>query len=265
MTRLHRTDFQVPSGPVSVLMTDSSRCDVLLLHSMGLDAASFELAVEDLPGSVSAWAVDLWGHGQTRMRVPFSLEGVADDVAAVAAAAGSPLVLVGVSYGGAVAQLVAARRPETVSHLVLANTFASWPGSAQRLVSHRGGRQEAGSDDAWYQKRLSGAMVGDAPARARDLYLAAAQRNTSEDFFATAEVLYPTDLTPVWERITCPVTVVTGELESRIPHSVTEHLTALAGLAEPVVIPGASHLTYLDRPKEFAEIIAAVAARDTAD
>jgi 3-oxoadipate enol-lactonase len=234
----------------------------MLLHSMGLDGASFELAVEALPGFVSVWAVDLWGHGQTPMRTPFSLERVADDVAAVAATS-SPLVLVGVSYGGVVAQLVAARHPEVVSHLILANTFARWPGATERLVSHRRAWQEAGSDAAWYEKRLSGALVRDAPAQSRGLYSAAAEQNTSRDFFITAEVLYPTDLEHVWRQITCPVTVITGELESRVPHSVTEHLTALAGLSEPVVIAGASHLAYLDRPKEFAAIIAAAAQGST--
>jgi 3-oxoadipate enol-lactonase len=258
---MQRTDVAVTSGAMSVLQTHPDRCDVVLLHSLGLDARTFEPVMAAFPASVASWAVDLWGHGFTAMRAPMDLQRVAADVAEVIASAGGPVVLVGVSYGGLIAQHVAATQPHTVAHLVLANTFARWPEAASRDTSYRDAWVAAGSDEEWYRRRERAALVPDASQRARNLYAAACRRNAPDDFFATAPVVYAADAEPLWTQITCPATVMTGELESRIPAHVTAALAKLAGGDDPIVLPGANHLSYLERPREFAEVITRILRR----
>ena len=70
-------------------------------------------------------AVDLPGHG-ARAGEPFSLDGAADLLAATIRdeAAGGRAVVVGLSLGGYVAMVLAARHPERVRGLVLAGATA---------------------------------------------------------------------------------------------------------------------------------------------
>ena len=87
-------------------------------------------------------AVDLRGHGKSdRIRGRFSVEDLADDVAAVLDALGpGRYTVVGYSLGGLVAQALARRHPARVERLVLAAT-------ATRLVRgpRAGGRGAAGA------------------------------------------------------------------------------------------------------------------------
>jgi 3-oxoadipate enol-lactonase len=240
---------------MSVLKSQVDRCDVVLLHSMGLDAEGFEPVSDALGPTVATWAIDLWGHGYTPMREPMDLDAVADDVAAVIETSGTSVVLAGVSYGGLVAQVVAARHPETVRHLVLANTFSNWPEAATRRDTYRQSWEAAGSDEAWYLQREKVALVPDADARSRELYALGSRRNSPASFFATAPTVFSANVDSLWDQIRCLVTVVTGEYESRIPLHVTAELAKLAGVDQPIVLAGANHLTYLERPQEFAAII----------
>ena len=69
-------------------------------------------------------APDLRGHGRgIRSRRPFRLEDCADDLAALVEQLGcGPVVVVGYSMGGLVAQLLWRRHPDLVAGLVLCST-----------------------------------------------------------------------------------------------------------------------------------------------
>lgn len=79
-------------------------------------------------------SIDHRGHGRgIRTDTPFLLEDAADDAAALVDALGcGPVVAVGYSMGGAIAQLLAHRRPDLVAGLVLSATWSSGP-STPRL------------------------------------------------------------------------------------------------------------------------------------
>jgi 3-oxoadipate enol-lactonase len=255
---LSRTKRNVPSGAMSMLTTRADRCDVMFLHSMGQSSITFEPVIELLGESLAAWAPDLWGHGDTPERSTVNLDRISDDLASLLSG-GRAVVVVGVSYGGVVAQFLAARHPQMVSALVLSNTFARWPAARDRLAAHRVVYEASGADaDAWRANRGKGVLVADASAHSIDLYRRASASISPASFFATAAEAYAADTTALWQRIRCPATVVTGSEESRIPIDVTRHLADLAQ-TEPVVIPGADHLCQLDRPQAFVEIVRAVA------
>jgi 3-oxoadipate enol-lactonase len=98
---------------------------VLLLHGWAFDSLSaWHRLVPLLAGEVRVLAVDLRGHGKTdRIRERFSVEDLADDVAAVLDAIGpGRYTVVGYSLGGLVARRLARRQPARVERLVLAAT-----------------------------------------------------------------------------------------------------------------------------------------------
>ena len=98
---------------------------IVLLHGWTASAdLNWFRAFERIGALGSVLAPDHRGHGRgMRTEERFSLEAVADDVAALVAARGSgPVILVGYSMGGPVALLTAARHPEAVAGLVLCAT-----------------------------------------------------------------------------------------------------------------------------------------------
>lgn len=104
---------------------------LLLLHGWtGTADRQWAAAYGALGERFRVVAVDHRGHGAgVHGEEPFTLEDCADDAAAVVeATVGAPVVVVGHSMGGAVAQLLWRRHPRLVRGLVLCSTAAWFQG-----------------------------------------------------------------------------------------------------------------------------------------
>ena len=111
---------------------------VLLLHGwVASGGMNYFNAFDDLSKHLNIVAPDMRGHGRgIRSWRRFRLTDCADDAAALIEHLGcGPVIAVGYSMGGPVAQLLWKRHPELVSGLVLAAT-GSWlvPGLRQQIV-----------------------------------------------------------------------------------------------------------------------------------
>jgi pimeloyl-ACP methyl ester carboxylesterase len=109
--------------------TDPSAPVVLLLH--GWTASSdlqFVTAYSDLAARYTVVGIDHRGHGRgLRAPDPFTLEDAADDAAALLDTLGlRPAIPVGYSMGGPIAMLLAQRRRELVTGLVVQATALNW-------------------------------------------------------------------------------------------------------------------------------------------
>lgn len=105
---------------------------LVLLHGVTLDAElNWSHAVPELAVHFRVLALDLRGHGGgLRARVPYRLEECADDVAAVVRTLGTgPVIAVGYSMGGMVAQVFWRRHRELTAGLVLCATARNVSGS----------------------------------------------------------------------------------------------------------------------------------------
>lgn len=105
---------------------------LVLLHGVTLDAESnWGAAIPTLAQSFRVLAPDLRGHGAgPPARVPYRLEDCADDVAAVVRALGTgPVIVVGYSMGGMIAQTFWRQYPELTAGLVLCATARNVSGS----------------------------------------------------------------------------------------------------------------------------------------
>lgn len=105
---------------------------VLLLHGWMVSAdlnwlSSYGPLIE---AGYRVLALDHRGHGRgLRTLAPFRLSDCADDAAAVVRAiVGGPVIAVGYSMGGPVAQLLARDHPDLVGGLVLCATTREWRG-----------------------------------------------------------------------------------------------------------------------------------------
>lgn len=105
---------------------------VVLLHGVTLDAATnWSSAVATLAERFRVLALDLRGHGGgPPARVPYRLDDCADDVAAALRALGTgPVIVVGYSMGGMVAQVFWRRHPALTAGLVLCATARNVSGT----------------------------------------------------------------------------------------------------------------------------------------
>jgi 3-oxoadipate enol-lactonase len=115
-------------GQVSVHAYGSGRRPVLLLHPLALSAQLWQPVADDFPDDWAVQAMDARGHGDAPWDGrPFSMTDLADDAAEMIRAADpGPVDVIGMSMGGSTAVLLAARHPELVRGLVLADATACY-------------------------------------------------------------------------------------------------------------------------------------------
>jgi pimeloyl-ACP methyl ester carboxylesterase len=110
---------------------------ILLLHGWTASADLNWFQVYDAVGRLGrVVAVDHRGHGRgISSEQPFTLEGAADDAAALLRTLDTgPVIAVGYSMGGPIAALLRHRHPDLVEGLVLCATALEWRASARERV-----------------------------------------------------------------------------------------------------------------------------------
>jgi 3-oxoadipate enol-lactonase len=236
---------------------------LVLIHGWNFDGEmAFHKIMPILARHHRVIVPDLRNHGKSdRIRGPFDLADVADEVDAVITALGltRPLPIVGYSMGGMVLQELALRHPETPSALILGATAArpmhrlrplSWVVFRMTRALARISRAEAvwasflvirrtglidPSDEAWMWNALL----------ARDANL----------YHEAAYAMWRFDARDRVGAIDTPTLVVIPELDRVVPVATQEELARLMPAARVRRIPGSGHEAVLADPDGFAALI----------
>jgi pimeloyl-ACP methyl ester carboxylesterase/predicted amidohydrolase len=183
-----------------------------------------------------------------RHRSDFSMDADLDALEAVIAAQGAArMSLLGISQGGALACVLAARRPELVDRLVLYGSFARGRlvGSPQirsavvALVRRHWG---LGS------RTLAQLFVGegaDDPAEAEAFATFQRESASGEMAASLLEGLYEMDVRDALPRIRAPTLVIHRERDQAISIRCGRELAASIAGARFVSLPGAAHLAWV--------------------
>ncbi|MGH3164497.1 MAG: alpha/beta fold hydrolase, partial [Trebonia sp.] len=112
---------------------------VFALHPLALSGAVWCGA--GAAGRMGLMGLDARGHGASGWDgKPFTVEDMADDAAAVIeATASGPVGLIGLSMGGSTALVLAARRPDLISRVVIADASAQLRTGSRRAVGGTSG------------------------------------------------------------------------------------------------------------------------------
>ena len=233
--------------------------NVVLLHPVGLDLTFWDDVAALLRSRCQLLRLDLAGHGRSPPPGPaHALEDYADDVHRVLTATGfAPAAIVGLSFGGMVAQALALRHPADASHLIACGCPGEFPEAARTGIAERGATAEAGGMaaviDATLQRWFTPEFLGDARVEA------VRQRLACDDvggWAAAWRAISRLATLPLLDRIAVPTLCIAGERDGAVPPAATEAIARRIKGARYVVLQGAPHMMHIEQPQALAAAIA---------
>ena len=108
---------------------------VVLSHALGSNLGMWDAVVAILKDRFTLFRYDHRNHGKSeQFQTPFTIDDMADDAASLIleVAAGKKVHFAGLSMGGMVAQSLAARHPQLLSSVVIANSAEYYDDSAKK-------------------------------------------------------------------------------------------------------------------------------------
>lgn len=236
---------------------------VLLIHGFPLDREMWNDQLRGLSASARVIAPDLRGFGESGPPPDvMPMEDYATDLAELLEIlAVDRAVVCGLSMGGYVALAFHARFPERTAGLVLANTRAGADSDAARAARlqnvKRAYAEGAGAiADAMLPKMLTDATRAARPALASGVRAMMARQTPDGLAAALRGMAARQDRTADLAGIAVPTLVVTGDADTLIPPSESALIAAAVPNARLVTIPGAAHLSNVERPEAFNAAVA---------
>jgi 3-oxoadipate enol-lactonase len=234
---------------------------VVLLHGLMGSRLSWAPQVDALGGARAALAWDLPGYGDT----PPVGASFAEIAAAVAnridsiGAGGAHLV--GHSFGGMVAQYVAAWHPGVVRSLTLVSTSPKFGLDGTEPDAWRAARLsllDTGATPQDFAPRVLKAIAGPNISQdALDAQITAAGPVSSDALRASIDVLVTHDSRSLLNTIAAPTLVLVGALDDETPVAYARALADGIAGAALAVIDGAGHLLPAEAPDRVSAAIAA--------
>lgn len=233
---------------------------VVFVHGAIVDHTQWAPQVDALADEYTVVAYDVRGHGRTggSSRATYSVDLFADDLAAVidALELDRPVVC-GLSMGGCIAQTFAARYPDRLSGLVLADTFGPTPLTLGERIQRQVlratippvrlfGYPRVEKAMVWLQERVSGAGVSGDYERIEAIR-ASGPLMATDEFAKVIRALSAFDRTRIdYSRITVPTLLVYGDHEAGFVVRQMQSLAARLPHSRLLVVPHAGHAANLD-------------------
>ena len=228
---------------------------VLLVHGFPLSRRMWDGVVEGLRGRWRLIVPDLRGHGESEASDEASMRLYADDLAALLDEIGEtrPVVVVGLSMGGYVALEFFRRHRNRVRALVLADTKAT------RDTPEAARKREETAEEV-----LAGGSAVVAEGMVERLFAPSAAPALRDDWKRIMAATPPAgaaaalramaarpDSRALLRRIAVPVLAIVGAEDVITPASDARAIAEAAPDARLRVIPGAGHMSPVERPAEF--------------
>lgn len=236
---------------------------LVLLHPFPCDSAFWGPLREALDPGVRVFCPEAPGFGAAPMRDGWTIAGWADQVADAIAAGPGAAVVCGLSMGGYAALALAARRPEVLRGLVLADTRAEADSDEARAGREAGiARIAADGDTAGFLAGLLPRLVAPAARpESRDLLAAVAARQPPAAVAGALRALAGRpDRTPDLAAVRVPTVVIVGDEDAVTPPAAARVIAGGIPGASLVTIPGAGHMSALEAPGAFAAALAPLVA-----
>jgi pimeloyl-ACP methyl ester carboxylesterase/DNA-binding winged helix-turn-helix (wHTH) protein len=199
------------------------------------------------------------GCGLSDWQVPsFSFDDWVDDLDTVVEAVGlDRFPLLGVSQGGAVAIAYAVRRPERVSHLILAGAYAQGRQVRARddveleaaAIDLELARVGWGNQDPRFLQVFASQFLPDGTPQDWDDFIAFQRQTTSPaNGVRFLEEFARIDVSGIAHRVACPTLILHSRHEARVPAAQASELAALIPDSRLVLLDSRNHLLTASEP-----------------
>jgi 3-oxoadipate enol-lactonase len=230
----------------------------VLLHPIGLDLTFWRATADALASSRSVVAVDLPGHGLSpAAQAGATVADYADDVARLLRAIGVERAeVVGLSFGGMIAQELALRHPDLVSCLVPCGCPSRFADDIRPNIAERGAAAERGGMAAVLEPTLARWFTPD--------FLAAGEaepvrrRLLSDDVGGWAHgwrAIAGLDTHSRLAGLRVPAICIAGARDEAVPPRLVEEMAAAIPGAEFRVVPGAPHMMHVEGRDAFLSVL----------
>lgn len=233
---------------------------LVFVHGAMQDGRVWRPQLDPLTDEFTVVAWDEPGTGRSSdLPADFSLADYANCLAAlVEVLALGPAHVVGLSWGGTVAQELHRNHPGLLATLILADTYAGWKGSLpedELRARVAGAREMLAASAEEFDPTLPGLFAGDPPAEFVPLLEDIAADVRPKGLRTQLSVMAEADQRDLLPRIAVPTLLIWGELDARSPLAVTHQLEEAIPDTTLVVIPGCGHVSNLERPEQFNDAV----------
>ena len=237
---------------------------LVFLHAFPLNRTMWVAQEKALSPRFRVITVDLRGHGESDAPLwHYSLEQAADDVRALLDHLSiQQAIFVGLSMGGYILFAFYRKYAERVKGLVLADTRAqadTEEGKELRFQMAQTAYKKGPSTiaDIMIPKLLSAEIILNKPEivqHVRTMIEGNQISGIAGDLMAMAERL---DSVPLLKQVACPTEIIVGGLDQATPPSDAKLMAELIPGSRLAIIPHAAHLSNLEQPEAFNQIVAA--------
>ena len=233
---------------------------IALIHSLALDRSFWNGVVAELRAHAHLLTYDCRGHGRSsRETTTYTAHLFARDLAELFDEVGwTSAVVAGCSMGGCVAQAFAADYPARTQAVCLIDTTAWYGPEGPRQWRERAATARDRGLGALVEFQTTRWFGDEFRARHPDLVGALVRVFLSNDigcYQATCEMLGDDDLRALARELRMPAAIVVGEDDHATPVTMARWLHQAVAHSTLTVIPGARHLTPVERPREIAAVI----------
>jgi len=229
---------------------------VVLIHALGLSWRMWEPVIHAIARGRRVMAYDVRGHGAAAdAPPPAHLDTLADDLHRLLEVEGDASAhVVGLSYGGAIAQAFAVDHPEVVESLTLVATthqpFDSFEARAAAVERDGSAAQVAPSLTRWF---TSAALADNTPGvrYARECVL----RGDPSQVAAAWRAFLELDTAGRLSELRTPTLVLAGELDASTTPQVMRPIAEAVPDARYVEMPGAPRMPTLETPQLVVEAL----------
>jgi 3-oxoadipate enol-lactonase len=225
---------------------------LVFLHGVGGGHHAWEQQLPHFAGlGYPSHAWDQPGYGHSAAVEPYDLEHISASLARlIESLGGEPVVLVGHSMGGMIAQETYARHPQLVKALALCFTSPAFAGGSseftRQFIAARIGPLDQGKSMAEIAAQLIPTMGSNSKLAERLM-----AGVPPETYRKAVQLLTTFDRRKELADIKVPTLLIAGSEDKTAPPSVMERMAQKIPGAEYVLIPDCGHLGPMDRPEEF--------------
>jgi 3-oxoadipate enol-lactonase len=236
---------------------------VVFSHALGCSLHMWNEVAAILQDHFTILRYDHRGHGLSEViSSPFDMHDMTDDaLALIQDVFGESVHFVGLSMGGMVAQDMAARHPQWIKSIVIANSASFYDDMAKSMWNARiqnvltGGVSSIaeGAMQRWFTPEFRVDIQNGGADRVRGLR-AELENCNAQSYAASCAAVAAIDFRESNAQITCPTLIIAGERDEATPPHMSESIFQTIAGAQLHSIP-AAHLSAVEQPAQFAKLV----------